>query len=67
MGAVRRTASIACALVLIGVGSYLLLSTFLAVAQHGGSHGRLGIVAVVIIVFGGYGLWADFIKVTPKG
>jgi hypothetical protein len=67
MGPVRRTASLACALALIGVGSYLLLRIFLTVAQHGASHGRLGIVAAVITALGGYLLWADFIKATPKG
>jgi hypothetical protein len=54
MGPVRRTASFACALALIGVGSYLLLRIFLTVAQHAGSHGRLGIVAAVITALGGY-------------
>jgi hypothetical protein len=59
----RRTASFACALALIGVGSYLLLS---CPPQHGGSHGRLGMVAVVMTVLGGYWLWEDFIKATPN-
>jgi hypothetical protein len=62
----RRTASIACALSLISVGSYLLLRVFLTVAQHGGSHGRLGMVAVAITALGGYWLWEDFIKATPN-
>jgi hypothetical protein len=66
-GTVRRTASFACALALIGVGSYLLLRIFLTVAQHAGSHGRLGIVAAVITALGGYLLWADFIKAPPNG
>jgi hypothetical protein len=61
----RRTASFACALALIGVGSYLLLRIFLTVAQHGGFHGHLGIVAAVMTVLGGYWLW-DFIKATPN-
>jgi hypothetical protein len=67
MGPVRRTASFACALALIGVGLYLLLRIFLTVARHGGSHGRLGIVAAVITALGAYLLWAAFIKATPKG
>jgi hypothetical protein len=64
MGPVRRTASFAFALALIGVGSYLLLTVGLT---HGGFHGRLGIVAAVMTVLGGYWLWADFIKATPNG
>jgi hypothetical protein len=63
----RRTVSFACALALIGVGSYLLLRIFLTVAQHGGSHGRIGMVAAVMTVLGGYWLWEDFIKGTSKG
>jgi hypothetical protein len=63
MGPVRRTASFACALALIGVGSYLLLTVRLT---HGGFHGRLGIVAVVMIVLGGYWMWADVIEATSN-
>ena len=58
----RRTASFACALALIGVGLYLLLTVGLT---HGGFHGHLGIVAAVMTVLGGYWLW-DFIKATPN-
>ena len=66
MGPLSRTVNIACALALIGVGSYLLLSTVLAVVQHRGFHGRLGIMAAVMTVFGGYWLWVDFIKPLRK-
>ena len=59
----RRTASFAFALALIGVGSYLLLNVRLT---HGGFHGRLGIVAAVMTVLGGYWLWADLIEATPN-
>jgi hypothetical protein len=60
MGPVRRTASFACALALIGVGLYLLVGP-----THGGFHGHLGIVAAVMTVLGGYWLW-DFTRATPN-
>jgi len=63
MGPVRRTASFAFALALIGVGAYLLLTIGLT---HGRFHGRLGIVAAVMIMLGGYWLWADLIKASPN-
>ena len=67
MGPVRRTLlNVACALALVGVGSYVLLTTVMTVVQHGGSHARLGIVAAVMIGFGGYWLWVDLIKGTPN-
>jgi hypothetical protein len=59
----RRTVSFACALALIGVGSYLLLAVGLT---HGGFHGRLGIVAAVMTALGGYWLWADLTKASPN-
>jgi hypothetical protein len=49
-------ASIACALTLIGVGSYLLVDIVL---RHEGVR-RLGLVAPMMIVFGGYLLWVEF-------
>ena len=63
MGAVRQAASFACALALIGVGSYLLLTVGLT---HRGFHGRLVMVAAVMTVLGGYLLWENFIKATPN-
>jgi len=66
MGPLSRTLSLACAVTLIGVGSYLLLSVLLTVVQHRGFHGRVGIMAAVMTVFGGYWLWVDFIKPLRK-
>jgi hypothetical protein len=63
MGPVRQTASFACALALIGVGSYLLLTVGLT---HGVFYNRRGIVAVAMTVLGGYLLWENFIKATPN-
>jgi hypothetical protein len=63
MGPVRRAANFACALALIGVGSYLLLIVGLT---HGRLHGHLGMVAAVMTVLGGYWLWENFIKATPN-
>jgi hypothetical protein len=54
----RVVASIACALTLIGVGSYLLVDIVL---RHEGL-GRLGLMAPMMIVFGGYLLWMEFPK-----
>jgi hypothetical protein len=59
----RRSAGFAFVLALIGVGSYLLLTVGLT---HGGFHGRLGIVAAVMVVLGGYWMWADLIKPIPN-
>jgi hypothetical protein len=59
----RQTASFACALALIGVGSYLLLTVGL---RHGAFHNHLAIVAAAMTVLGGYLLWESFIKATPN-
>jgi hypothetical protein len=62
----RRIATLACALALAGVGSYFLVTSTMTVAQHGRLHGRLGIVAVVMVLLGAYWLWAHVIKATPS-
>jgi hypothetical protein len=58
MALVMRVVSLACALALIGVGSYLLVDI---VVRHEG-FGRLGLVAPVMIVLGEYLLWVELPK-----
>jgi hypothetical protein len=66
MRPVRRTVSLACALALVGVGSYFLVTVVMTSVRHGSFHGRLGIVAAVVTLLGGYWLWVNFIKATPN-
>jgi len=66
MPPVKATVSLACALALVGVGLYLLVTSAMTVVQHGRLHGRLGIVAAVVIVLGGYWLWVALIQCTPR-
>jgi hypothetical protein len=66
MQPVRRTVSLACALALLGVGSFFLVTSAMTVVQHGRLHGRLGIVAALVALVGAYCLWVDVIKAAPK-
>lgn len=66
MRPVTRTVSLACALALLGVGSYFLVTGAMTVVQHGRLHGRLGIVAAVVTVLGGYWLWLALMRSTPN-
>ena len=66
MRPLRRTATVACALALLGVGSYLFVISVMTVVQHGRLHGRLGIVAAVVTLLGAWWLWVDVIRSTPK-
>ena len=66
MRPVRRTANLACALALLGVGSYFLVTSAMTVVQHGRLHGRLGIVAAMVALLGAHCLWVDVIRATPS-
>ena len=66
MPPLRSTVSLVCALALVGVGSYLLVTSAMTVVQHGRLHGHLGIMAAVVTVLGGYWLWVDIIKAARK-
>jgi len=66
MRPVRRTVSLACALALLGVGSYFLVTSAMTVVQHGRLHGRLGIVAAMVALLGAHCLWVDVIRAAPK-
>jgi hypothetical protein len=66
MRPVTRTVSLACALALLGVGSYFLVTSTMTVVQHGRLYGRLGIVAAVMVLLGAYWLWVAVIKATPS-
>jgi hypothetical protein len=66
MRPVTRTVSLACALALLGVGSYFLVTSAMTVVQHSRLHGRLGIVAALVALLGAYCLWVDVIKAKPS-
>ena len=66
MRPVTRTVSLACALALLGVGSYLFVISAMTVVQHGRLHGRLGIVAALGALLGAYCLWVDVIRAKPS-
>jgi hypothetical protein len=66
MRPMTRTVSLVIALALLGVGSYFLVTSTMTVVQHGRSHGRLGMVAVVVTVLGGYWLWLALMRATPS-
>ena len=66
MRPMTRTVAVACTLALLGVGSFLFVTSAIIIVQQELLHGRLGIVAALVVLLGAYCLWADVIKATPS-